>query len=221
MRVTCPECETVLKVPSKMVGKKIRCSRCKAVWIAQEPEEEDDETPSHRKTLVLVGGGIGLVCLLGLIAGIMAPKGKPTTTVEAKPASQKVLDPILKDYLDEKPRGTVLSKDLLDDYGGNEIAADRDYKGSKIWLVGVVRSVQKGFTGKPVLLLDDGQIRIIGIRCEFPRDSHELDHLQAGKVIIVEGKVTSGSGLGVNFKGQRIVTQEYRDTLAKLVAEHK
>jgi predicted Zn finger-like uncharacterized protein len=38
--VTCPECGTSLRVPDTSLGKRVRCSKCKATFAAEAPPED-------------------------------------------------------------------------------------------------------------------------------------------------------------------------------------
>ena len=36
--LTCPTCSKSLKIPDELLGKKVKCSACLAVFTAEEPE---------------------------------------------------------------------------------------------------------------------------------------------------------------------------------------
>ena len=41
--ITCPECDGKLKVPDRLLGKKVKCPSCKAIFQAQPPDAEEEE----------------------------------------------------------------------------------------------------------------------------------------------------------------------------------
>jgi predicted Zn finger-like uncharacterized protein len=54
IQITCPNCDTALRVPDEMVGKKVRCKACQEIFLAREPRRrredgEDDERPVRRR----------------------------------------------------------------------------------------------------------------------------------------------------------------------------
>ena len=52
----CPSCEAMISIKEGMIGKKVECTKCKDKFIAERPEEEDeDEKPSAKKD-TKVGG---------------------------------------------------------------------------------------------------------------------------------------------------------------------
>jgi hypothetical protein len=46
--VTCPECDRKLSVPDRLLGKKVRCPDCRAMFVGK-PAEEEDEPPAPVK----------------------------------------------------------------------------------------------------------------------------------------------------------------------------
>src|ERR1019366_6642191 len=46
----CPSCEAMISIKEGMVGKKVECTKCKDKFIAERPEdEEEDEKPAAKK----------------------------------------------------------------------------------------------------------------------------------------------------------------------------
>src|SRR5580692_6586412 len=45
----CPTCGATVKLDDKMIGKKVECTKCKDKFVAERPEDEDDEAPRGKK----------------------------------------------------------------------------------------------------------------------------------------------------------------------------
>src|SRR4051812_12327247 len=44
VEISCPECGKVLKVPEKVLGKKIKCKDCEHAFVAKDPSEAKKPT---------------------------------------------------------------------------------------------------------------------------------------------------------------------------------
>jgi hypothetical protein len=141
-----------------------------------------------------------------------APKTlQPEARKTDKKAEAKKVDPVQK-YIDEVRasnfRNVVLTKDLLEDFSGNRIAADKRYQNERFAVTGAVRKVDKSILGKPYVLLDDGPLTVTAVRCELA-DSDGVDDLTKNKVITIWGKCSSGNNLGVTMVDCRIMTEAF------------
>src|SRR4029077_18380110 len=74
----CPSCEAMITIKDAMIGKKVECTKCKDKFIAERPEEDDDdEKPQTKKdtklgkknTSVQKGGSNGVSTKTPLPAG--------------------------------------------------------------------------------------------------------------------------------------------------------
>ena len=45
VEISCPECGKTLKVPEKILGKKIKCKDCEHAFVAEDPAEKKPTKP--------------------------------------------------------------------------------------------------------------------------------------------------------------------------------
>jgi Protein of unknown function (DUF1559) len=46
----CPSCEAMISIKKSMIGKKVECTKCKDKFIAERPDDEDEEVSSKKET---------------------------------------------------------------------------------------------------------------------------------------------------------------------------
>jgi len=132
----CPECGTVLPVPSDKLGQKVRCGKCQHVFVtqSQSPAEDDNpfaipdaashdeehpQRPARRRNAdekkgisagVIVGAALaGLVLLGGAAAAIYFAVKEPTKTADTK--SKETPAPKSKEKEKPKPAEPAVGPD--------------------------------------------------------------------------------------------------------------
>lgn len=144
----------------------------------------------------------GLVLGLALVTGIVksltgdsheaAPPAAATTPVRPRP----VFTPPPPPAVPTPVRSAVLAAA----YKENEIAADREWKGKRVRIVGAVREIRKSL-GTPVVIVR-GAGFMNDVHCRFPDDtSAALEQIKKGGNIILDGTVDGELMGSVMLKG--------------------
>ncbi|MEZ6185507.1 MAG: hypothetical protein R3F62_10925 [Planctomycetota bacterium] len=71
LRLACPACATEMRIPSRVLGRPLRCRRCSEVFRAQAPAPKPPGSPRPRAPLA-VAVGVGLCALVGALVGVCA-----------------------------------------------------------------------------------------------------------------------------------------------------
>ena len=96
----------------------------------------------------------------------------------------------------EAPAISVSAADILAAYEANEVSADKQYKGNKLSVTGVVNNISVVLNQTSVVLTSGGEYEFLGVRCYFKDEAEieKISNLSKGTTITVEG-VCSGYGI--------------------------
>ena len=93
----------------------------------------------------------------------------------------------------QTPSYEVSAKQLATDYEANEVKADIKYKGQFFIVTGTIKRIDKSFTDKVYIVLDDGRW-LGGIYCNFSKDEESsVARLSKGQYVKVGGEVRGKS----------------------------
>jgi DNA-directed RNA polymerase subunit RPC12/RpoP len=221
IRVICPQCGQKVSAPDKMNGRTGKCPKCGArvelhVPVAQEavrlPSTTDPVTQEEPKVKTQSTGGIGTAA------------GAPTTSnnnLQAAGGCLVLLAILVFGWFlfrscslfgPGSPSVAISAPELLTAYRNNAIAADQQYKGKTIKVVGVVKSISSHpvFSGTSVVILGgrgSSILDVLGVHCYFPGGANdELSRLRPGQVVAVVGRC-KGQLMTVDVEDCRLVDQ--------------
>jgi len=155
----------------------------------QEPPKQKSLTQS---LLGCLGSVIVIFVVIGVIGKLNGFESENTDVSNTSPAIQRGAKPKPIQALQ------VSAHKLRKDYEGNEVAADRVYKGKHVLVDGRVDNIGKGLLGGMYVTLksSSNQYQIVGfIQCFFNSSSEsQLAQLQKGQNVTLLGKVDGKMG---------------------------
>jgi hypothetical protein len=106
--------------------------------------------------------------------------------------------------LSHTPSYEVSAKQLVNDYKANVVAADIKYKGNFFVVTGKIRTINKSFSDRVYIVLDDGSL-FGGVYCNFLKDEESsVARLSKGQYVKVGGEVRGNSLGGVSLDRCRL-----------------
>ncbi len=150
---------------------------------------------------ILFGGiGLMLVAFAGIVALMPTASERSASARTSSPAAHSA-----PTAPPEPPKVVYLQLDartLMDAYAGNEVRADRDYKGEKVAVTGRVVEVAKDILNTPyVTLSDDGELHIPEVQAMFPTSAeNDLAMLSPHQRVTVNCTV-AGKMMNVLLRG--------------------
>lgn len=173
-----------------------------------------------KKRIVIPLGAVALLVIGGIAGGGTEPTAESdvTTAVAADAESsdesaKKSVEPAeaekpkeeAKPKAKPKPKAEVVkvgAAEMLSDYDGNELAADKKYEGKRIQVTGTVDKIDTEFfdNDQYVLRISDGsEFSFLTVNCN-DMSSDELSTLTVGNEVTAIGKFDDGGDLGVELK---------------------
>lgn len=132
--------------------------------------------PKKASAIVKYGGGFIVVTFV-LAAASIALFGSPSQQGAAGQVGASAKS------APEAPPVDVSSAKLFADYEANEVAADLAYKGKRLAVKGIVKSIDKDFMDNPVVVLATPN-QFAGISAKFSKDAiGQLAQLKKGAIV--------------------------------------
>jgi hypothetical protein len=125
-----------------------------------------------------------VACLI--VAFIVALNNKSDSVASSRAVPSPNAAPSPPALVDAKPI-EMSGSDLLAEYHSNEVRADQKFKGRRVKLTGVIRSISKDLMDQPILVIECGD-HLDAIRCDMA-DSTRLEELNSGQNIVILGIV--------------------------------
>ena len=172
------------KVCGKEISKGAKCPNC----------GKDSRCFVSRHKVLTVIGGLVIIGVLGSITGgnsnnkisdskqtsVSVEDSNKQTSVSTENSNKKQMEPELN----------ISATELINAYKGNEVKADKMYKGKIVEVNGIVDAIDSGIDDKAVVRLSDGdEFSFYNVHCYIDNDNqNKACELKKGQNVTIVGK---------------------------------
>lgn len=158
---------------------------CPQCGVLVSPAQQTPAAPPAALPKQRASGGkplrVGCVAVVGflILVWIIGAVSDSTTAPASNPGQNSSPQTTAED-----PPVPIRARTLVKEYEANEIAADRIYKGKKLFVTGTVGDIRKDILDTPYVTLDEQEFGFRSVQAYFDKSAQqELASLQKGETV--------------------------------------
>jgi hypothetical protein len=136
----------------------------------------------NRVAISIIGICLSSLAIIIAIASLSGDSGQMSGQISSTSTARATATPV--------PVIEISAEDLISAYDKNEVSADNRYKGKKLQITGIIKSIGKDLFDNPYVVVDSGaDFNIISIQCYFSStdEKNKIAELSKGNAIIITG----------------------------------